>query len=68
MTLEYVLWKRLHRLVSTSITCVTVIFRGLGGHTLSGAVLEPTALQELFPDWKDRGVRVTRATLVLIQQ
>ena len=27
-----------------------------GGHTLSGAVLEPTALQELFPDWKDRGV------------
>jgi len=30
-----------------------------GGHTLSGAVLEPTALQELFPDWKDRGVCVT---------
>ncbi|XP_076802854.1 electron transfer flavoprotein-ubiquinone oxidoreductase, mitochondrial-like [Clavelina lepadiformis] len=27
----------------------------LGGHTLSGACLEPRALQELFPDWKERG-------------
>ncbi len=27
-----------------------------GSHTLSGAVLEPRALQELFPDWKERGV------------
>lgn len=27
-----------------------------GAHTLSGAVLEPRALQELFPDWKERGV------------
>ena len=26
----------------------------LGGHTLSGACLEPRALQELFPDWKER--------------
>jgi flavin-dependent dehydrogenase len=24
-------------------------------HTLSGAVLEPTALNELLPDWKERG-------------
>lgn len=29
----------------------------LGGHTLSGACLEPRALNELFPDWKDKGVR-----------
>ena len=28
----------------------------LGAHTLSGAVLEPRALNELLPDWKDRGV------------
>lgn len=28
----------------------------IGAHTLSGACLEPTALNELFPDWKDRGV------------
>jgi electron-transferring-flavoprotein dehydrogenase len=27
----------------------------LGAHTLSGAVLEPRALDELFPDWKERG-------------
>ena len=27
-----------------------------GGHTLSGAVIQPTALEELFPDWKERGV------------
>ena len=29
----------------------------LGGHTLSGACLEPRALNELIPDWKDKGVR-----------
>ena len=28
----------------------------LGAHTLSGAVLDPRAMIELFPDWKDRGV------------
>lgn len=28
----------------------------LGGHILSGACLEPRALNELFPDWKDKGV------------
>ena len=28
----------------------------MGGHTLSGAVLEPRALNELLPDWKERGV------------
>ena len=27
-----------------------------GGHTLSGAVIQPNALEELFPDWKERGV------------
>jgi len=27
----------------------------LGAHTLSGAVLEPRALFELFPDWEERG-------------
>eukprot|EP00310_Coccolithus_braarudii_P016433 CAMPEP_0183342746 /NCGR_PEP_ID=MMETSP0164_2-20130417/8804_1 /TAXON_ID=221442 /ORGANISM="Coccolithus pelagicus ssp braarudi, Strain PLY182g" /LENGTH=615 /DNA_ID=CAMNT_0025513435 /DNA_START=90 /DNA_END=1937 /DNA_ORIENTATION=- len=36
---------------------VTVIEKSstLGGHTLSGAVLEPRALDELLPDWKERG-------------
>jgi electron-transferring-flavoprotein dehydrogenase len=27
----------------------------IGGHILSGAVIDPRALNELFPDWKDRG-------------
>lgn len=27
----------------------------IGGHTLSGACLEPRALNELIPDWKDKG-------------
>uniref|UniRef100_A0A8C3FZQ0 Electron transfer flavoprotein-ubiquinone oxidoreductase n=1 Tax=Cyclopterus lumpus TaxID=8103 RepID=A0A8C3FZQ0_CYCLU len=27
----------------------------IGAHTLSGACLEPTALDELIPDWKERG-------------
>lgn len=36
---------------------VTVIEKAaqIGAHTLSGAVLEPRALDELFPDWKERG-------------
>lgn len=29
----------------------------IGAHTLSGACLEPSALNELFPDWKERGVK-----------
>ena len=36
---------------------VCVLEKGseLGAHTLSGAVLEPRALNELIPDWKDKG-------------
>ena len=36
---------------------VVVVEKGseVGAHILSGAVLEPRALNELFPDWKDRG-------------
>ena len=36
---------------------VCVVEKGseVGAHTLSGAVLEPRALNELFPDWKDMG-------------
>lgn len=31
------------------------IFKIPGAHTLSGACLEPHALEELIPDYKDRG-------------
>ncbi|SLN34089.1 electron transfer flavoprotein-ubiquinone oxidoreductase [Oceanibacterium hippocampi] len=36
---------------------VCVLEKGseIGAHILSGAVLEPRALNELFPDWKERG-------------
>ncbi len=36
---------------------VCVVEKGseVGAHILSGAVLEPSALNELFPDWKDKG-------------
>ncbi|WP_339776858.1 electron transfer flavoprotein-ubiquinone oxidoreductase [uncultured Thalassospira sp.] len=36
---------------------VCVVEKGseVGAHTLSGAVIEPRALNELFPDWQERG-------------
>ncbi len=36
---------------------VCVIEKGseIGAHILSGAVMDPRALEELFPDWKERG-------------
>ena len=36
---------------------VCVIEKGseVGAHILSGAVIEPRALNELFPDWKEMG-------------
>lgn len=40
---------------------VCVVEKGseVGAHILSGAVLEPTALNELIPDWKDKGAPLT---------
>lgn len=32
----------------------------VGAHLLSGAVLEPRALDELIPDWREKGAPVTR--------
>ena len=36
---------------------VCVVEKGseVGAHILSGAVIEPRSLEELFPDWKERG-------------
>ncbi len=31
----------------------------VGAHILSGAIFEPRALQELFPDWQERGAPLT---------
>lgn len=35
----------------------------IGRHTLSGCVLEPRALNELIPDWKDRGAPLRQPAL-----
>nr|WP_067298908.1 electron transfer flavoprotein-ubiquinone oxidoreductase [Marinobacterium profundum] len=42
---------------------VCVVEKGseVGAHILSGAVIEPRALVELFPDWKERGAPLTTA-------
>ncbi len=42
---------------------VVVLEKGseIGAHILSGAVVEPTALDELFPDWKARGAPLDSA-------
>jgi electron-transferring-flavoprotein dehydrogenase len=37
------------------MVCVVEKGSEVGAHILSGAVFEPRALNELFPDWKDRG-------------
>ena len=42
---------------------VVVVEKGseVGAHILSGAVLEPTGLDELIPDWKEKGAPVKTA-------
>jgi electron-transferring-flavoprotein dehydrogenase len=42
---------------------VCVLEKGseVGAHILSGAVIEPRSLDELFPDWKDRGAPLNTA-------
>jgi electron-transferring-flavoprotein dehydrogenase len=42
---------------------VCVVEKGseIGAHVISGAILEPSALNELFPDWQERGAPVKTA-------
>ncbi|MBK7614375.1 MAG: electron transfer flavoprotein-ubiquinone oxidoreductase [Burkholderiales bacterium] len=44
-------------------TSVVVLEKGSepGAHILSGAVMDPRALTELFPDWKERGAPLNQA-------
>ncbi|KAJ3331265.1 hypothetical protein HDU76_003645, partial [Blyttiomyces sp. JEL0837] len=44
---------------------VLVVEKGseIGAHTLSGAILEPTALNELIPDWKEKGAPLNQPAL-----
>jgi electron-transferring-flavoprotein dehydrogenase len=45
---------RLKQLAPQRSVCVVEKAAEIGGHTLSGAVLEPTSLNELLPDWQAR--------------
>ena len=36
----------------------------IGAHILSGAVFEPRALNELFPDWAERGAPLTNPVTI----
>ena len=40
------------------MVCVVEKGSEVGAHILSGAVLEPRALNELFPDWKEMGLNL----------
>jgi electron-transferring-flavoprotein dehydrogenase len=41
------------------MVCVVEKGSEVGAHILSGAVFEPRALNELFPDWQDKGAPLT---------
>jgi electron-transferring-flavoprotein dehydrogenase len=46
---------RLKQLNADTSVCVLEKGSEIGAHILSGAVLDPRALTELIPDWKDKG-------------
>ena len=50
---------RLKQLAPESTVCVVEKGGEVGAHILSGAVIEPRALAELLPDWKERGAPLT---------
>ena len=46
---------RLKQISAEISVCVLEKGSEIGAHILSGAVLDPRALEELFPDWKGQG-------------
>jgi len=46
---------RIKQLNADAAVCVVEKGSEVGAHILSGAVLEPVALNELIPDWKEKG-------------
>lgn len=50
---------RLKQLNSDLTVCILEKGSMVGAHSLSGAVFEPRALNELIPDWKDKGAPLT---------
>ena len=51
---------RLKQLSPEMAVCLVEKGGEIGAHIVSGAVMEPRALNELIPDWKDKGRRSTR--------
>ena len=52
---------RLKQISSEITVCVLEKGSEIGAHILSGAVMDPIALNELFPDWKERGAPIGAA-------
>ncbi len=52
---------RIRQLSEDISVCVVEKGSEVGAHILSGAVLEPRAMDELFPDWKERGAPLNTA-------
>lgn len=50
---------RLKQLKAELTVCVIEKGSEVGAHSLSGAVFEPRALNELIPDWKEKGAPLT---------
>ncbi|WP_417344689.1 electron transfer flavoprotein-ubiquinone oxidoreductase [Ferrimonas sp.] len=50
---------RLKQLNADLAVCVVEKGAEVGAHILSGAVFEPRALEELMPDWRDKGAPLT---------
>ena len=46
---------KIKQLNADLMVCVVEKAAEVGGHILSGAVVDPKALTELFPDWKEKG-------------
>ena len=62
---------RLKQINDEISVCVLEKGSEVGAHILSGAILEPTALDELFPDWSERGApletKVSKDEIVLLK-
>ena len=50
---------RLKQLSAGTSVCVVEKGSEIGAHILSGAVMDPRGLDELIPDWKEKGAPVT---------
>src|SRR5689334_16287451 len=46
---------RLKQLAPDTSVCIVEKGSEVGAHILSGAVIEPRSLDELMPDWKEKG-------------